>query len=81
MIVTAAAAQKRLPELLEAVNRDATEVEILSPAGSAFLVNADDYTALKESVYLLRPSANSAHLASAAEQVRRGNKDVSAPKH
>ena len=72
MAITATAARKELYRLLEAVNRDGDEVEITSKHGSVFLVSAHEYTALRETAYLLRSPANAARLASSALQVREG---------
>ena len=70
MAITATAARKDLYRLLEAVNQDNDEIEITSKHGSAFLVSAHEYNALRETAYLLRSPANAARLASSALQVR-----------
>jgi len=72
MAITATAARKELYRLLEEVNRDGDEVEITSKHGSAFLVSAHEYNALRETAYLLRSPANAARLGSSALQVREG---------
>lgn len=72
MAITATAARKELYRLLEEVNQDGDEVEITSKHGSAFLVSAREYNALRETAYLLRSPANAARLASSALQVREG---------
>lgn len=72
MAITATAARKDFYRLLEEVNVDRDEVEITSKSGSAFLVSAHEYNALKETAYLLRSPANAARLAASAQQVREG---------
>lgn len=72
MAITATAARKELYRLLEEVNQDGDEVEITSKHGSAFLVSAHEYNALRETAYLLRSPANAARLAASALQVREG---------
>jgi antitoxin YefM len=72
MAITATAARKDLYRLLEAVNQDNDEIEITSKIGSAFLVSAHEYNALRETAYLLRSPANAARLAASAQQVREG---------
>ncbi len=72
MAITATAARKDFYRLIEAVNLDHDEVEITSKSGSAFLVSAHEYNALKETAYLLRSPANAARLAASAQQVREG---------
>lgn len=72
MAITATAARKDLYRLIEEVNRDHDEVEITSKSGSAFLVSAHEYNALKEAAYLLRSPANAVRLAASAQQVREG---------
>lgn len=72
MAVTVTAARKDFYRLVKEVNLDHTEVEITSKSGTAFLVSADDYSALKETAYLLRSPANAARLAASAQQVRQG---------
>lgn len=76
MVITATAARKDLYRLIEEVNLDHDEVEITSKSGSAFLVSAHEYNALKETAHLLRSPANAARLAAAAEQVRAGTVTV-----
>ena len=54
MAITATAARKDLYRLIEEVNQDHDEIEITSKTGSAFLVSASEFNALKETAYLLR---------------------------
>jgi len=70
--ITATAARKDFYRLIEEVNLDHDEIEITSKSGSAFLVGAHEYNALKEAAYLLRSPVNAARLAASAEQVREG---------
>ena len=72
MIITATAARKDLYRLIEEVNLDHEEIEITSKSGSAFLVSAHEYNALKEAAYLLRSPVNAARLAGSAAQMCEG---------
>ncbi len=62
MSITASEARQRLFPLIEEVNDDQLAVEIVSKKGTAFLVSADEYRSLKETVYLLQSPANAARL-------------------
>jgi antitoxin YefM len=62
MSVTASEARQRLFPLIEQVNTDQAAVEIVSKKGTAFLVSADEYHSLKETVYLLQSPANARRL-------------------
>lgn len=70
--ITATEARKTLFPLIKQVNDDRVPVEIISNAGRAYLVAAEDYESMAETDYLLRSPANAARLMSAAEEVRRG---------
>jgi len=59
MSITASEARRRLFPLIEEVNDDQAVVEIVSKKGTAFLVSADEYRSLKETVYLLQSPAPS----------------------
>lgn len=72
MAMTATAARKDLYRLLEQVNADNDEIEITSKSGSAFLVSAHEYNALRETAYLLRSPVNAARLAASALQASEG---------
>ena len=72
MAITATAARKDLYRLIEEVNLDHNEIEITSKNGSAFLVSAQEYNALRATAHLLRSPANAARLAASAQQVREG---------
>lgn len=70
MAITAGDAQRRLEELIESVNRDHTEIEIVSSRASAVLLSKDEYDALVETSYLLRSPENARRLMSALQSVR-----------
>ena len=60
--VTASEARQRLFPLIEEVNEDQVAVEIVSKKGTAYLVSADEYRSLKETVYLLQSPRNAERL-------------------
>ena len=62
MSITASEARQRLFPLIEEVNDDQLAVEIVSKKGTAYLVSADEYRSLKETVYLLQSPANATRL-------------------
>ena len=70
MSVTASEARQRLFPLIEEVNADQVAVEIVSKKGTAFLVSADEYRSLKETVYLLQSPANAQRLRESLAEVR-----------
>jgi antitoxin YefM len=70
--VTASEARQRLFPLIEEVNEDQVAVEIVSKKGTAFLVSADEYRSLKETVYLLQSPRNAERLRESIAQLRRG---------
>ena len=72
MSVTASEARQRLFPLIEEVNDDQVAVEIVSKKGTAFLVSADEYRSLKESVYLLQSPKNARRLRESLVDVREG---------
>jgi antitoxin YefM len=72
MSVTASEARQRLFPLIEEVNDDQVAVEIVSKKGTAFLVSADEYRSLKETVYLLQSPANAARLRESLAEVAAG---------
>ena len=49
---------------------DQVAVEIVSRSGTAFLVSADEYHALRETVHLLQSPRNAARLRESLEDVR-----------
>ncbi len=72
MSVTASEARQRLFPLIQEVNADQVAVEIVSKNGTAFLVSADEYRSLKETVYLLQSPANAQRLRESLSEVRDG---------
>lgn len=72
MSVTASEARQRLFPLIEEVNEDQVAVEIVSKKGTAFLVSADEYRSLKETVYLLQSPKNAERLRESLAEVRAG---------
>jgi antitoxin YefM len=59
--------------LNEQVNDDQVAVEIVSKEGTAFLVSADEYRSLEETVYLLRSPRNAERLRESIAQLRAGD--------
>lgn len=72
MSVTASEARQRLFPLIEEVNDNQAAVEIVSKKGTAYLVPADEYHSLRETVYLLRSPKNAERLRSSIANVRAG---------
>ena len=70
--MTATEARQRLFPLIEEVNDDQIAVEIVSKKGTAFLVSADEYRSLKETVYLLQSPANAQRLRESLADVAAG---------
>jgi antitoxin YefM len=70
--LTASEARQRLFPLIEEVNDDQVAVEIVSKKGTAFLVSADEYRSLKETVYLLQSPRNAERLRESVTEVRSG---------
>lgn len=73
MSITASEARQRLFPLIEEVNDDQVAVEIVSKRGTAFLVSADEYRSLKETVYLLQSPRNAERLRESIAQLRAGD--------
>jgi len=73
MSITASEARQRLFPLIEEVNDDQVAVEIVSKKGTAFLVSADEYRSLKETVYLLQSPRNAERLRESIAQFRTGD--------
>ena len=76
MSITASEARQRLFPLIEEVNSDQTAVEIVSKKGTAYLISADEYRSLQETVYLLRSPANARRLHESIAQVEAGEIDT-----
>ena len=72
MSVTASEARQRLFPLIEEVNDDQVAVEIVSKKGTAFLVSADEYNSLKETVHLLQSPRNAERLRESLAEVAAG---------
>ena len=72
MSVTASEARQRLFPLIEEVNADQVAVEIVSKRGTAFLVSADEYHSLKETVHLLQSPRNAERLRESMADVAEG---------
>lgn len=72
MSLTASEARQRLFPLIEEVNADQSAVEIVSKKGTAYLVPADEYRSLVETVYLLRSPRNAARLRESLADVEAG---------
>ncbi|MEU1386985.1 MULTISPECIES: type II toxin-antitoxin system prevent-host-death family antitoxin [unclassified Nonomuraea] len=72
MSITASEARRRLFPLIEEVNNDHTAVEIVSKSGSAYLVAAEEYEALRETAYLLRSPANARRLIESYQEAVQG---------
>lgn len=62
MSISASEARRRLFPLIEEVNDNAEAVEIVSKAGSAYLVPAAEYEAWKTTMHLFAAPANARHL-------------------
>lgn len=62
MAMSASEARKRLFPLIEQVNDDQEPVEIVSKAGTAYLVSADQWRSLMETAHLLRSPVNAERL-------------------
>ncbi len=72
MSVPADEAGRRLSSLIEEVNADRVAVEIVSDTGTAFLVPADEYRSLQETVYLLRSPEDARRLRESLTEVAEG---------
>jgi antitoxin YefM len=72
MSISASEARKRLYPLIEEVNADQVAVEIVSKHGTAYLVSADEYRSLTETMYLLRSPANAKRLLASVERINAG---------
>lgn len=72
MSITATEARARLFPLIEEVNEDQKAIEIVSKRGSAYLVPADEYESLLETIYLLSSPANASRLRESIAEVNAG---------
>jgi antitoxin YefM len=66
-------ARQRLFPLIEEVNADQVAVEIVSKNRTAFLVSADEYRSLKETVHLLQSPRNAQRLRESLADVAAGS--------
>ena len=76
MAMSASQARKRLFPLIEQVNEDQEPVEIVSKAGSAYLVSADQWRSLMETAHLLRSPANAERLMRSIADAGAGHTEV-----
>jgi antitoxin YefM len=72
MSITATEARTRLFPLIDEVNQDQKAIEIVSKRGSAYLVPADEYESLLETIYLLSSPTNAARLRESIAEVNAG---------
>lgn len=72
MSITASEARARLFPLIEEVNDDMSAVEVVGRKGTVFIVPAEEYRALVETMYLLSSPANAERLRSSIAAVRAG---------
>ncbi|MGH3671249.1 MAG: type II toxin-antitoxin system Phd/YefM family antitoxin [Pseudonocardiaceae bacterium] len=82
--MSASEARKRLFPLIEQVNHDQEPVEIVSKAGTAYLVSADQWRSLMETDHLLRAPVNAERLLRSiadAEAVRIEVQELIDPQH
>ncbi len=70
--ITASEARKRLFPLIEQVNDDQAAVEIVSKRGTAYLVPAEEYRSLRETVHLLQSPKNAERLRNSIAHARAG---------
>ena len=84
MGMSASEARKRLFPLIEQLNDDQEPVEIVSKAGTAYLVSSDQWRSLMETAYLLRSPANAERLLRSIADAEAGQTSVRAlidPQH
>ena len=76
MAMSASEARKRLFPLIEQVNDDQEPVEIVSKAGTAFLVSADQWRSFMETAHLLRSPTNAQRLLRSIADAEAGRASV-----
>jgi antitoxin YefM len=76
MAMSASEARKRLFPLIEQVNDDQEAVEIVSKAGTAYLVSADQWRSIVETAHLLRSPANAERLLRSIAEAEAGDVEV-----
>lgn len=79
MAMSTSEARRKLGRLIERVNRDRTEIEIVSKRGSAVLMSKDEFDALVETSYLLNSPANAHRLMSALQSAHGADTVARAP--
>lgn len=72
MAISASEARQRLFPLIEEVNTDQEPIEIVSKKGTAFLVSAEHYNSLVETIHILSNPANTSHVLNSLAQAHRG---------
>lgn len=70
--VPAGEAGRRLSALVEQVDAERVAVEIVAEKGTAFLVSAEEYRSLQETVYLLRSPEGARRLRESLTEVAEG---------
>jgi antitoxin YefM len=76
MAMSASEARKRLFPLIEQVNDDQEPVEIVSKAGTAYLVSAEQWHSVVETAHLLRSPTNAERLLRSIAEAEAGNTEV-----
>ena len=74
--MSASEARKRLVPLIEQANDDEKALEIVSKAGTAFLVPENMWRSLIETHYLLRSPANAQRLLDSVARVEAGDHEA-----
>lgn len=74
MSITASEARRQLFPLIEQVNSDRVAIEITSRRGNAVLISAEEFSALRETAYLLRVPANARRLLESLQQAQSGDR-------
>lgn len=74
MSITATEARRQLFPLIEQVNSDRVAIEITSRRGNAVLISAEEFSALRETAYLLRVPANARRLLESLQQAQSGDR-------
>lgn len=74
--MSASEARRRLFPLIEQVNQDQEPVEIVSKAGTAFLVSGAQWCSLMETAHLLRSPANAERLLRSVADAEAGRTEV-----
>jgi antitoxin YefM len=72
--ITASEARRQLFPLIEQVNSDRVAIEITSRRGNAVLISAEEFSALRETAYLLRVPANARRLLESLQQAQSGDR-------